>query len=247
MQSDDFDIEPGLSFGTWLHSEIVDECVIESTGWAPERAQRVAARLQSVVPEGQRFIVLVPWMDEVTAFTAPGKYIYLTRRLLERCPDDDSAAFVVAHEIAHHELGHLRMFPHWLAALARVRNGWMAAVAVQKIDRTLYGPENESAADHRALDLCLVAGFDGKKCIHTFEILAQYALEMGDIEGTFGLDTESEDVPAGETPWTTKLRTWAWERMRGYPSTEERRAALLRYLEFRTTTHVPNAPRPGFS
>jgi Zn-dependent protease with chaperone function len=247
MQSDDFEIEPGLSFGTWLHSEIVDECVIESTGWAPERVERVASRLQSVVPEGQRFIVLVPFIDEVTAFTAPGKYIYFSRRLLERFPDDDSTAFVVAHEIAHHELGHLRMFPHWLAALARVRNGWMAAAAVQMIDRTLYGPENESAADHRALDLCLAAGFDGKKCIHTFDILAQYLLERGDIDGTVGLDTESEDIAAGETPWTTKLRTWTWERMRGYPSTEERRAALLRYLDFRTATHIPKAPRPGFS
>jgi Zn-dependent protease with chaperone function len=112
MQSDDFDIEPGLSFGTWLHSEILDECVIETTGWAPERVERVAARLQSVVPEGQRFVVLVSWMNSVTAFTASGKYVYFSRRLLERLPDDDSAALVVAHEIAHHELGHLRIFPH---------------------------------------------------------------------------------------------------------------------------------------
>lgn len=247
MQSDDFDIQPGLSFGTWLHSEIVEECVIESTGWAPERAQRVASRLQGVVPEGQRFTVLVPMMDAVTAFTAPGKYIYFTRRLLERCPDDDSAAFVIAHEIAHHDLGHLRMFPHWLAALARVKNGWLAAVAVQAVDKMLYGPAHESAADHHALDLCFAAGYDGAKCIHAFDILAQYALDVGDIEGTFGLDTDSEDVAPGETPWTTTLRTWTWERMRGYPGITDRRDALLRYLAFKSATPVPKAPRSGFS
>ena len=246
MPNDDFEIEPGLSFGTWLHAEILHECVIESTGWAPERVARVAARLQGVVPEGERFVVVVPWMNAVTAFTAPGKYIYFSRRLLERCPDDDSAAFVVAHEIAHHQLGHLRIFPHWLAALARVSNGWIAAAAVQQIDRALYGPEHESAADHRALDLCLAAGFDGKKCIHAFEILEQHALDLGDTDGTFGLDTEDEEQ-IGETPWTTKLRTWTWERIRGYPATQARREALVRYLDFRTATPAPPPRRTGFS
>ena len=139
------------------------------------------------------------------------------------------------------------MFPHWLAALARVQNGWLAAVAVQAVDRMLYGPEHESAADHRALDLCLAAGYDGAKCIRAFDILAQYALDVGDIEGTFGLDTESEDLSPGETPWTTKLRTWTWERMRGYPGLTDRRDALLRYLAFKSATPVPKAPRAGFS
>jgi len=32
LQNDDFDIEPGLSFGTWLYNEIADECVLEKTG-----------------------------------------------------------------------------------------------------------------------------------------------------------------------------------------------------------------------
>jgi hypothetical protein len=247
LQSDDFDIEPGLSFGTWLHNAIVDECVIEKTGWASERVERVALRLQSVVPEGERLVVVVPWMDMVTAFTAPGRYIYFSRRLLECCPDDDSAAFVIAHEIAHHQLGHLRIFPHRLAALARVSGGWIAAASVHAIERAMYGPEHESAADHRALDLCLHAGYDGQKCLALFGILEQRALDLGDIEGTFGLDTDSEQESTAEIPWTTMLRTWIWERMRGYPATRDRRAALESYLEFRTTTPPPPPRRPGFS
>ena len=246
MQSDDFDIEPGLSFGSWFHSEIVDECVVEKTGWAPERVDRVALRLKSVVPEGERFIVLVPWTNSLTAFTAPGKYIYFSRRLLERCPDDESAAFVIAHEIAHHELGHLRIFSHWLAALARVSHGRIAAASIQAIERAMYGPENESAADHRALDLCLLAGYDGRKCLRVFDILAQHALDLGDREGTFGLDTGSEEDAPGEAPWTSRLRTWTWERMRGYPSLQERREALERYLAFRLATPIPQR-RAGFS
>jgi len=246
LQNDDFDIEPGLSFGTWLYNEIADECVLEKTGWAPERVDRVALRLQSVVPEGERFVVVVPWSEIVTAFTAPGKYIYFSRRLLERCTDDESAAFVVAHEIAHHQLGHLRIFSHRLAALARVSNGWMAAVYVHAIERAVYGPEKESAADHRALDLCLQAGYDGRKCLRVFEILSQHALDLGDTQVTFGLETNDEDDEAAEMPWTSRLRTWVWERMRGYPSLQERREALERYLDFRTATPIPQR-RPGFS
>ena len=247
MTSDDFDIEPGLSFGTWLHSEVAGECVIETTGWAPERAARVSQRLQSVVREGERFDVVVPWSDGLTAFTAPGRYIYFTRRLLERCPDDDSAAFIVAHEIAHHELGHLRIFSHRLAALARVSHGWLVAASLHTIERAMYGPENESAADHRALDLCLEAGYDGRKCLRVFDILTQHALDFGDITGTLGLDTDADDDGSGELPWTTRLRTWTWEHMRGYPSMQDRRAALERYLAFRTATPIPDRPRIGFS
>ena len=246
MQSDDFDIEPGLSFGTWLHGEITDECVIEKTGWAPERVDRVALRLQGVVPDVERFVVIVPWSEVVTAFTAPGKYIYFSRRLLERCPDDESAAFVIAHEIAHHQLGHLRIFSHRLAALARVSGGWVAAAYVHAIERGMYGPENESAADHRAVDLCLQAGYDGQKCLHALEILAQHALDLGDTQSAFGLDTHDEDDPSAEMPWMSRLRTWVWERMRGYPSLHERREALERYLDFRMATPIPQR-RPGLS
>lgn len=177
----------------------------------------------------------------------PGRYIYVARRLLERCPDDDSAAFVVAHEIAHHQLGHLRIFSHRLAALARVSHGWMAAASLHAIERAMYGPEKESAADHRALDLCLQAGYDGRKCLRVFDILAQHALDVGDVDGFLGLDTGSDHDSSGDAPWPTRLRTWTWERMLGYPSTQVRRDALERYLNYRSATPIPERPRSGFS
>ncbi len=110
----------------------------------------------------------------------------------------------------------------------------------------MYGPENERAADHRALDLCLQAGYDGRKCIHALNILAQHSLDLGDTDGTFGVDTNAEDDEPGQTPWTSRLRTWTWERMRGYPSLQSRREALERYLAFRTATPIPQR-RAGFS
>ncbi|MDB4910434.1 MAG: hypothetical protein JWO39_1257, partial [Gemmatimonadetes bacterium] len=78
-------------------------------------------------------------------------------------------------------------------------------------------------------------------------ILEQRALDLGDIEGTIGLDTDSEHESTAEIPWTTMLSTWIWERMRGYPATRDRRAALESYLDFRMATPTPPPRRPGFS
>lgn len=236
--TDDFELEPGLSFGKWMYDQIAQDCVIERTGWAPERVDRVAGRLQKDLSEDERLVVVVPWTDLFTAFTAPGRYIYFSRRLLERCPDDESAAFVIAHEIAHHQLGHLRVFPHWLAALAHVNGGWMAAAAVQSIERRLYGPERECDADRRALDMCLEAGYDAKRSMHLFDVLERHALDVGDTDAVFGLDPESDQELSEDASWTTKLRTWTWQRTRGYLPIQDRRGALNAHLLARNGPHV---------
>jgi Zn-dependent protease with chaperone function len=67
----------------------------------PDRVRTVADRLQQNQPTGERFIVEIPWLDASTAFTAPDRYIYFGKRLLERCPDEETTAFVITHEIAH--------------------------------------------------------------------------------------------------------------------------------------------------
>ena len=111
----------------------------------------------------------------------------------------------------------------------------------------MYGPERESAADHRALDLCLAAGYDGKKCPRLFDILAQHLLDFGDTDGVLGLGSNSDEGSVGDASWPARLRTRTWEHMRGYPSLQDRRAALERYLAFRTATPIPDRPRAGFS
>jgi len=236
--SDDFEIKPCLSFGTWMYQQVAQDCVLERNGWAPERVERVAARLQAGIPESERLQVVVPWTEIFTAFTAPGRYIYFSRRLLERCPDDESAAFVIAHEIAHHELGHLRIFPHWLAALAQVKGGWIAAAGIQAIERRLYGPENECEADRRAIDMCLEAGYDATRCIHLFAILEQHALDVGDTDMAYGLDPESDQELSSDSSWGTKLRLWTWQRMRGYLPIQDRRGALQAHLRAKTNKDV---------
>jgi len=55
--------------------------------------------------------VVIPWLNEFTAFTTPGDYRFFSRKLFQECSKEAMAAFVIAHEISHHKLGHLDKFP----------------------------------------------------------------------------------------------------------------------------------------
>jgi hypothetical protein len=218
-----------LDFGEWLYREITTDVHREESGWAPARVERVAARLQADRPPDARLVPVVLWIRLFTAYTAPGRYIYVSRRLLERCPDDESAALLVAHEIAHHDLKHLSA-PDWLPEGVRERGGRALAAMYAAIVHQLHGPERECEADRRAIDLCIRAGYDPRRCLELFAVLERYAAEVGDDDMIHGPDAESDDDLSPDAPWTTRARIWLWQRTRGYLPIRDRRAALVRHL-----------------
>ena len=227
--STDFEVEPGLTFGEWLRREIEAEVVIEQSGFFVEQVQRVAARLQPDRPEAEQFRVLVPWMWMPTAFTAPGQYVYFGRRLLERCRNDEAVAFVIGHEIAHHELGHLDYFRNRLARrIARLEVGQLAVLFFRMLQRRLYSVEFECAADLHALQLCVRAGYDAEKCIAFFDTMASIYLDWGDLDGVYGLDEASDRELSPDADLMTKARIWLWLRTRGYLPIQDRKAELER-------------------
>jgi len=230
----DFELEPGLTFGDWLFREISDVYHLEEVGWAAEATRRVADLLPAARPGETRLEVVVPWMRSRTAFTAPGRYIYFGRGLLERCPDDEMIAFVVAHEIAHHDLGHLRLIPDWMPRAAQRFGGAFVAAAVMGLERRIYGPERECAADRHGLELCLEAGYDPERCLAFFHIMELIALDLGDSDMFYGPDPDSDAELAPDAPWQVKARIWAWQRTRGYLPIQDRVAQLRRFLGARS-------------
>src|SRR5215471_11915160 len=91
--------------------------------------------------------------------------IYFTRRLLELCRTDEEAAFVVAHQLAHHDLGHVAIFHGWANKIARLPGATLFALFFFALEKRLYGPEKECHADRHGLDLCLTAGYSASKCL----------------------------------------------------------------------------------
>lgn len=65
--------------------------------------QAIADRIVRTLPPDRQWPVVVAYDDgkTVNAFAAPGGRITLYRGLLEKLPDDNAVAAVIAHEIAH--------------------------------------------------------------------------------------------------------------------------------------------------
>ena len=219
-----------LQLGEWLHETLAKELHVEVVGWAPERLARVVERLESARPPEERVVPVVLWTSAFTAFTAAGRYVYVSRRLLERLPDDDAAALIVAHEIAHHDLRHLEHEPDWLPELVRGRGGWLLARLYAAFATSLHGPERECDADRRALEMCIAAGYDPARCLRLFDVFENFALDVGDLDMVFGTDPDSDQELSPDAHWTTKARIWIWQRARGYLPIQDRRAELVRYL-----------------
>ena len=138
------------------------------------------------------------------------------------------AAMVIAHEIAHHDLGHLDGVPGWLrlpSELDFVLSGLYRAALMR-----IHGPEKECQADRYGLDLCLAAGYDGCRCIEVFDVLEKYALDRGYLEAAYGPD-DSDDELAADASWRTRMRIWLYQRKRGYLPIRDRRQALSEHLE----------------
>ena len=151
--------------------------VIEREGWRVDRARRVTERLQAAIPENERFETLVIHASQANAFTAPGRTIYISHRLLDQLPDEAAAAFVIAHEIAHHHLGH---------TFGRYPRSW-----------SLFEPppvshERERHADLHAIELCMQAGYEPERCILALQILDAIYLDCGDLEASLGSQHDPE-------------------------------------------------------
>ena len=224
---DELEADDG-GFG-WIHQRLVDAYAAETQPWALERVRRIDARLQADVPEAERLETLVLWIPEANAFTLPGRTVYFGRKLLERARGDEPVAFIVAHEMAHHHLGHVATtsgpsgrLPNPLQALATylVASRWFLANA-----------ECEAEADAVALNLCLAAGYDARLCLKAFDLLEEAALDWGDTQGVFGPDAAIEAALADDPEWMVRAREWLYERRSGYPAIRERKARLLAALE----------------
>lgn len=216
-------METEAELGEWLRGELVGAFGLETETWATERVHRITARLNAERWGAAPLAAEILWLQTMNAYAAPGRYVYLSRELLQRTASDDPAAFVIAHEMAHHDLGHVRLFSGWLSRLRALPagTGSLALAAVLRgLENRILSPEHETAADAYALNLSLVAGYDPDRCVEAFDILEAYVLDHGDLDGVFGPDESAN------TDWLAQARAWTWQRMRGYPSLRERRAAL---------------------
>lgn len=223
--------DPAEEAGDWLHERLMESFGLETEAWAIERIARVSEALHKVRPHGKPLKVEVLWTQEMTAFTTPGSYLYVSRELLQRTASDDPAALVIAHEMAHHDLGHLDLFAGRLAALRHVPGGLSAVASLRLLQRLWSSPTNEMEADAYALDLCVAAGYDGAKCLELFDIMEAYAIDHGDLDIVFGPEDKVSTPASGLRGLLAKASASAWQHTRGYLSIRDRKEALQNRLK----------------
>lgn len=218
-------------FGDWFYKEVQADIVIEKSGWAFDSSQRVAKRLNQQRTGCLKIEPVIIWISDVTAFIVPGRYLYISRELLQRLLTDDMIAFIIAHEMAHHDLGHVRLSNYsWLRSMP---GGLYLGMFLKFIENKFASLEQESQADKYGLDLCLRAGYDGQKCLELFDILEAYLLDFRDFEGVFGSeesDKPSEPWLGGLGQWLDQTRQWGQQRLQSHPHVRSRKSRLQEYL-----------------
>jgi Zn-dependent protease with chaperone function len=227
-----FYIEEENEIGEGFYEHIKANIVVEETGWAFESVQQIAARLNQVRESNRELKPVVIWIPQPIAFIIPGHYLYISRELLQNIISPNAIAFLIAHEMAHHDLGHVRISEYsWIKNLSgEVHLG----VWLQIIKNKFASLEHESQADKYGLDLCLAAGYDGERCLELFNILEANSLDFGDLDGVFGLEEPeetSDKLPFGLDKWLSLTSQWSQKLTQSHPTNIRSRTHFLqKYL-----------------
>jgi predicted Zn-dependent protease len=216
-----------------VHRELLAEFGTETEAWVGERLTRVMARLNAVRTDCAPLTAHCLAIRACTAFTIIGEQIYIARVLLERLADDEATAWALAHEVAHHDLGHLELHRGWTELLPRGAAGSVVAAVFRNLSHQMYGPTRETQADQYAVELCLDAGYDGGNCLRALDVLEMELLNRGDVDGVFGPENllDPTDPEQGGTAYA--IQRWVWTHAHRYLPLHERREIAWSYLRRR--------------
>lgn len=141
--------------------------------------------------------VLILDSEEINALSAPGGFIFITRGLLRLCPDEDTLAGIMAHEIGHISARHglqaikksrlleafkllaseaaERLAPHKMAQLTDIFEGALEDIVIQLIERG-YDRKAEYEADSLALKTLHRSGYSAQGLVNFMEELDKEAI-----------------------------------------------------------------------
>ncbi len=193
-----------------LEAGLVARYPRQRSGEASDRVRRLVERLEVALPDDRalppQFQVLAS--ANRNAFMAPGARGFVLRGLVDHV-DTDQLAFVLAHEIAHAELGHddelvrAALVGGDLAAHVALpeRLGTRLGAAAVQLPMMLYDQRREFAADRYALCLTTRAGFDPLRASSAVRRLAKDARPA-----PVGISRVAYDVVATHPPAAARER-----------------------------------------
>ena len=160
------------------------------------QVERIVAKIISKIPSysGRGWKVHLIEGDDVNAFCTGGDRVYLFQGLLDKAPDEDALAFVMAHEIGHSIAGHAergkmlrgqnKLAMILLGKLAGGVNDGMSA-AYQFIEGR-YSRDHEREADILGAWYSYKAGYDPIGGVRFFEKLMEMHGDSNILGKLFG-------------------------------------------------------------
>ena len=221
--------ETQTNIGEIIYQALTENCIFESEPWAMERIDSIMKKFRKNCGLKKDYKVVIPWYNQFNAFTASGSHIFFARKLFQECSTDAMAAFIIAHEIAHHKLGHLDHFPEKFYDTLGTDVKLYLLAHYHLIASRLFGPEQECDADRLAIEMCVLAGYDPFECLEIFDKLEKIALDYNDPGAVFGPSKSDDDLGPNASKMT-KFKIWLYQRKRGYLPIRVRQNLILDHL-----------------
>jgi len=221
--------ETETNIGEIIYQALSENCIFESEPWAMDRVESIMTKFRENCNLKKDYKVVIPWYNKFYAFTANGSHIFFARKLFQECSKEAMAAFVIAHEIAHHKLGHLDHFPDKFYVSLASELQIILLGKYHLIASRLFGPEQECDADRLAIEMCVLAGYDPFECLEFFDKMEKIALDYNDPGAVFG-PSPSDNELHHDASGLTKFRIWLYQRRRGYLPIRDRRNVILDHL-----------------
>lgn len=201
--------------GKDVHREVIRRHKVAKSPAAEKRLRKLAEPLLSHVQrDGIDYTFTVLASPEINAFSHLGGYVYINQGILDFANGDAELQFVVAHEIAHVELGHCRR-----GLTYTVRSGELtgnnAAELVQMAYKLIslgYSEEQEFEADEWAFRHMVKIG---RKYDEALAMPRHFAKRFADkTERQQSTDTNRPSVIADEIEKHLRSHPPATERVR---------------------------------
>lgn len=208
-----------------LIRNFIPEC---ANGVRLDRVRQAAGPLlEGVARNDVRYTFTVLESNAFNAFSTPGGYVYVTRALVDAIGDDEVYAlqFILAHEIAHIDLGH--------ALLCMRSPDWKRTRVVGTLDKLYnfvlpggYTDDQDFEADRWALGRMAKLGLDRRQCLTFLRKLHRRAETEGFLGGRVAPRANTDDSILDN-------------HIRAHPSVTVRLERAKRFLD----ANPPVAPR----
>ncbi len=165
---DMFGEEVSISEEQEMGRDLLSEISVSDFGNDYDRIQRICNSLVRSVPNKKGYHYNVHFVNEdvLNAFTAGGQ-IFVYKGMIDFCRNDNELAAIIAHEIAHNELGHIKRKMSEIKTMESIGGELTAEIFMAAT--MSFGQKMETHCDLYGIDLAIKAGYNGCEVVNVWE------------------------------------------------------------------------------